>query len=384
MGSLMQRSAGSWRLRVYAGVEDGQRVYVTRTVTGTEREARRALARLEVEVDERRAPRTKGTVGDLLEEWWAVKAWKSAGGRRQARSDIDRYLIPQLGAVKLARLDTARIDRLYAGLLDGSLAVRRRPLGPGTVRRLHVTLHAALTWGVRKGRLGSNPASVANAPVDPPTKIRAPEGGEVWALIAGARTPEFAAFLRLAAATGRRRGELCALTVTDVKVDESAVVFDKRAVLISGGVIIEEMDKTGRATRVHVDPETMATLVAHMAAMRDRAVAYGTVPARGAYLFSDALDCSSPWRPDSVSRRFRTLAAALGFGDLDLHGLRHAHVTELLTAGVDVETVAQRVGDDPRTIYKTYSHYRPAADRRAAGIWGGLLGPAPSEPEFST
>lgn len=379
----MQRGEGHWRLRVYVGVEDGKRVYATRSFEGTERGARKALARFETELDDRLVARPgQGTTADLLEEWWTVKAWRSAGARRQARGDIDRYLLPHLGAIKLARLDHQPIDRLYRGLLDGSLARRGRPLGASTVRRLHVTLHAALGWGVKKGRLGRNPAAVANAPVDPPTQVRAPEGREVWALIAAAPTAEFAAFLRLAAATGRRRGELCALAVSDVRVDESAVVFDKRAVLVPGRVIIEARDKAGRATRVHVDAETMATLERHITAMRDRALVFGDLPGRKAFLFSDATDCSIPWRPDSTSRKFRLLAAAVGLDDLDLHGLRHAHITELLTAGVDVETVAQRVGDDPRTIYKTYSHYRPAADVKAAAIWGKLLGPAPADREM--
>src|SRR5262252_4629979 len=105
MASIRERPAGSgrWQLRVYAGRQDGRDVYVTRTFEGTERAARKAAARLETEYEDRRAPLPgQGTVAELLEAWWTTKDWQSAGSRRQARGDLDRYLLPELGPIHLA------------------------------------------------------------------------------------------------------------------------------------------------------------------------------------------------------------------------------------------------------------------------------------------
>lgn len=378
MGSLRERPPGSgrWQLRAYAGRDVGRDIYVTRTFVGTERAARKELARLEVELEDRRAPRPgQGSVAELLEDWWMLKDWQSAGSRRQARSDLDRYLLPKLGPIHLARLDHDPIDRLYQSLLNGNGSITGRPLGRGTVRRLHATLHAALAWGVKKGRLGVNPAARATPPTPPPSAVRAPEPWEVRDLLAAAAPVEFAAFLRLAAATGRRRGDLLGLQVPDVH--DNVVVFTRRAVLGDCRIVIEDLDKNRRATRLEIDDATAAVLRTHLTWMRERALALGTGLTRRAFVFSDAADGSVPWRPDSTSRKFRLLAGRVGLDDLTLHGLRHAHVTELLTAGIDVETVARRVGDDPRTIYRVYSHFRPAADRRAAHAWGELMGGDP-------
>jgi integrase len=38
------------------------------------------------------------------------------------------------------------------------------------------------------------------------------------------------------------------------------------------------------------------------------------------------------------------------------HGLRHTHATMLLKYGHPVIAVAERLGDDPITIEKTYAH----------------------------
>lgn len=374
MGTKRERPKGSghWQLRVYAGREGGKDIPATETFIGTEREAAKALSRFEARVEARHNPAgARGTVGEILEDWWALKQWPKAGSKAKARSDLDCYLLPHLGTIRVARFDQRPIETLYRGLLDGRLAKRHRPLAPGSVARLHSTLHAALEWGVFRGRLGWNPAARVDAPNDPPTKVRAPEPDEVARLLAAA-PPDFAAFVRLAVGTGRRLGDLLGITLPQIRPADRAIQFDQVVVRAGNRVLVEPFDKNGRAARVEVDDDTWAALVGQHRAMDDRAAAMGTRLARGAFLFSDDPEGRAPWRPDSTSRKFRTLAETLGIGHT-LHSLRHFHITELLTAGVDVETVAQRVGDDPRTIYKTYSHFRPRADRRAADAIGAVL-----------
>ena len=54
-----------------------------------------------------------------------------------------------------------------------------------------------------------------------------------------------------------------------------------------------------------------------------------------------------------------------------LHDLRHYHATSLLTAGVDVRTVAGRLGHaNPSTTLSVYAAWQPAADRAASDIAG--------------
>jgi integrase len=56
------------------------------------------------------------------------------------------------------------------------------------------------------------------------------------------------------------------------------------------------------------------------------------------------------------------------------HDLRHAHVTQLLGAGVDATTVAARVGHaSTRMTLDCYAHTLPAGDVAAAAIIGAML-----------
>ena len=66
------RGSDSWELRVYCGVDAASKHprYVTRTVHGSKRFARAALAELVEEADHARAH--QGSVGELLERWYAA------------------------------------------------------------------------------------------------------------------------------------------------------------------------------------------------------------------------------------------------------------------------------------------------------------------------
>jgi integrase len=83
--------------------------------------------------------------------------------------------------------------------------------------------------------------------------------------------------------------------------------------------------------------------------------------------------------PRVMTRRFNRLRDRLGL-EVRLHDLRHHVATQLLAAGVDVVTVAGRLGQDPAVTLRTYSHFVPARDQAAADVMAGLLDGITVEP----
>lgn len=368
-----------WLFRAYGAKAE--------TFKGSEREAKKALARYEVKVQNREMPApSQATVGELLEEWFDKKAWKSLGSKRQAREELDRYLLPHLGHVRCSRFDEKPVEALYAGLLDGSLTKRGKPLAPRSLVRLHATLRSACNWAVRRRKLNFNPTLRVDVPAIPPTTVRAPEPEDVVAILEEASVtqtrgrvlvddPVFATFVRIAAATGRRREDVVALQVRDLKVIERALVFDKRAVSPGKGqpVAIEELDKNGRTARIRLDQKTYDMVAARIAALEDTASACGVRLPRDAFLFSPDPLGKDPWRPEYATSRFGAVTRRLGLKGATLHTLRHHAITSLLEAGIDIETVGRIVGDDAVTILKVYSHYRRTNDDRAANVMAARL-----------
>lgn len=81
-----------------------------------------------------------------------------------------------------------------------------------------------------------------------------------------------------------------------------------------------------------------------------------------------------PYPPDAVSSRYKKMAIRLGI-KTHIHALRHFSATELLTAGVDLRTVAGRLGHGGggATTLRVYAAWVAAADQKAAEILGGRM-----------
>jgi integrase len=185
--------------------------------------------------------------------------------------------------------------------------------------------------------------------------------------------PELATFIMLAASSGARRGELLALRWSDIDLDRGRLSIERGIVRV-GDDLIEQGTKTHQSRRISLDAGTVAALRAHEALMIGRAqAAAGTITPQS-FVFSHSVDCSSPWHPDSTSRAFRRVCQQAGIKDVRLHDLRHYVATRLLAAGVDVRTVAGRLGHrNPSTTLNVYSHFVPESDQEAAEKLGQIF-----------
>jgi hypothetical protein len=112
-----------------------------------------------------------GTVADLLDRWvaHASPGW-STSTLRQNRSVIECHLKPLLGHLAVNKLTTVDVDDVYRHLLRAGGADGRQ-LAPGTVHRVHVVLHRALTQAMRWEWVWLNPASSASPPRISPAEV---------------------------------------------------------------------------------------------------------------------------------------------------------------------------------------------------------------------
>jgi integrase len=180
----------------------------------------------------------------------------------------------------------------------------------------------------------------------------------------------------LAASSGARRGELIALRWKDIDLLRGTLSIE-RGVVIVDGQLIEQGTKTHQSRRITLDATTREVLGRHRSRMEEAAELAGTAITSDSFVFSESLDGSAPWRPDSTSRAFRSLCHRTGVSEVRLHDLRHYVATRLLTAGVDVRTVAGRLGHrNPSTTLNVYAHFVPETDQEAADALGQIFGDA--------
>jgi site-specific recombinase XerD len=108
-------------------------------------------------------------------------------------------------------------------------------------------------------------------------------------------------------------------------------------------------------------------LAEHAERCQARSAALGIELPPSAFVVSAAPDGGTPLSPDSVSQRYDRMAARLRV-DTTLHKLRHFSATELLLGGVDIRTVAGRLGHGGggATTLRVYAAWVSEADQRAA------------------
>lgn len=356
-----------WRLRVYAGADPvtGKGRFLEKGMRGTQRAAEVALRKLAAEVDAGRHRSTDGTVGFLLDRWIAqgTHSW-SPTTLDSYTSNARRHIRPALGDVPLSKLDAAMLDAFYDSL-------RAKGLASATVRKNHNIIRRALVQAVRWGWINANPAALAEPPKVTQHEIVPPTGGQVdavMALVAGLDA-DFATFLAVSSGTGARRGEVCGLREGDFDPDEATLLI-ARAVVPSGAGIHVKGTKTDRQRRIALDPGTVAVLNLHIERIHKRAAVVGGRTIPNPYLFSRRVDGATPPKPATISQAWKRRCVRAGVAGVRLHDLRHRQATVLLAAGVDVRTVAGRLGHANAAVtLKVYGHFMPAADRRAADLW---------------
>ena len=249
-----------------------------------------------------------------------------------------------------------------------------KPLTAKTIRNIHNILSGAFSTAERWEWISWNPAESAK----PPTVIRrsvpatAPE--DVAKVMAeGRRThPAMALYLWLAAITGARRGELCALQVCDVDLENGVLHLAHNYVVVAGQRVRKDT-KTHQDRYLAIDPVTCALLCEHLEAIRTELGRLGLELPKDAYVFSNDPMGASPWNPDWATHKASDLAAAAGV-KLNIKGLRHYTASQLLAARFDLRNTAARLGHGSggATTLRHYADPVSEVDRRAAAYLAQL------------
>jgi integrase len=408
-GTIDKLPSGALRVRVYAGIDAVTKrrhdlVEIISVGPEARKQAEAARARLLNQLYERRHPRTDATVGQLLQRHLRESVIEPST-RSTYEGYVERHVLPFIGSIKVAVLDADVFDSFYAELrrcrdhCDGKrngvdhrtpraheCDERCRPhtctgLSSSTIRQIHFILSGALRRAVRWRWISENPIDQAAPPATPRSNPRPPTPAQAARIINEAwKDPDWGMLVWLTMVTGLRRGELCAIRWRNLDLANRVLHLD-RSIAQRGRRLWEKNTKTHQDRRIVLDPETVALLDAHRerAAMRMKMLGLGFDDE--AFVFTRAPDGSSPLRPDSVSQRYSGLARRLHIST-SLHKLRHYTATELISAGVDVRTVAGRLGHSGggTTTLRTYTAWKSEADQRAAGDLAARMPAHPNLP----
>lgn len=374
---------GVWALRVYVGRNaHGAPVQRRRLVDSGKgkagagvREARTVLAKMHTEVQENGGTKrvtTKGlTVAKLLDRYigHCEQQDKSPTTVREYRRIAEKTLVPRFGNIKVDDLDQDHLDALYADLKHNGLKAT-------SIRRVHALMSAAIRFGQKKKIVKQNVATLASPPPVATVEIEAPTVAQVRLIIAAAEAKgdqSLATIVTVAALTGARRGELCALRWSDIDFTAAALTISQSVYRTADAEWSLKDPKSHQKRQISLDPVTLEALRRHRA-MADALAAdlELDLPETG-FIFSESPLGSEPLVPDVVTQRYAKVAKSLGIRS-HFHTLRHFHATQSIAGGFDAVTVGQRLGhSNPTVTLKFYAHALEQRDRDLAAAMGAEL-----------
>ncbi|MGH3900730.1 MAG: tyrosine-type recombinase/integrase [Pseudonocardiaceae bacterium] len=252
-----------------------------------------------------------------------------------------------------------------------------RPLSVSSVRECHAVLSGALTAAMRWGWIAVNPLEAVKRPRQQHPKPDPPTAQEAARIVSAAweQDADWGTFVWLAFITGARRGELLGLAWEHLDLPAGLLTIRRNLVRQNGKMAIKDT-KTHQMRIVSLDPDTVAILTAHQERVQGCCTELGTTLDDDSFAPDHRRHCD----PDGITHRYAKMAADLGI-DPHLHALRHYSATELIAAGVDVRTVAGRLGHGGggATTLRVYAAWLAAVDKSAAGLLASRL---PKPPGF--
>lgn len=337
---------------------DGKRGQVTKQGFKTKGDAQEAL-RLAIQEAEQRKPQSEETFGAFFTRWLEEYGPAHWGPKtRQENASRAKYMIGKFGDIPMTELAPEVIER---GLqqLKAAGGIQGRPLSGKTVSEAAGLMSQALKTARRWGILAFNPMEDVKRPPKEKRETAPPEISEFERYLASVQGTRYYTLSLFCGTTGARRGEALALTWPDINWQTGEVILCKAVIQIRQGngtsKILLKSTKGNRSRKLRMTPSTLDALRRHRDEMDRERDLYGTS-------YDDRTPLVFPrlgggyQKPDKVSQRIREYMQRAGL-DASLHSLRHMHASELLSDGVPLPAVSERLGHwDANVTLGVYSH----------------------------
>lgn len=354
MASIHERTGrtGKSTFQVRWRVDGEQRSFTVQTKA----QARQLKSHVELHGDYLDAP--ADTDAPTFAAWAVHHLEHLTGVSDRTRDDYRRQVDQHMTALADQPLPTITRDTVRRWVLD-----RQKHVSGKTLKNLHGLLHGILASAVEAGHLPANPARGVRLPrADDHERVEAAflTEPEFW-LIADEVPDYWRPFFILLAGTGIRLGELMALTVGDLLVDQpTPVVRINKALRYTRGKGFEVGPTKSRRSRrtVSLDRIAIDALKPHLERPAGERL---VIQPNGKPMYPTNL-YARIWRPAVDRARAKGLAK-----NPRIHDLRHSHASWLIARGLGLTVVQSRLGHESIvTTVDRYSHLLPDMHSQAA------------------
>ena len=310
------------------------------------------------------------TTGEWLDTWLEhyAKPLMRATTYNNYETLIRLYIKPYVGEVRLNKLTTLQIQKLYNRLLTNGRFDRPeakdqpKGLSGKTVRNIHTVIHSACEKAIMERILAVNPTKGCRLPKKDHTEMKVLPPEKLADFFREAKETGVFELYYLDLSTGLRRGELLGLKWSDI-VFENRTLEVKRQIQRVNGVIQETAPKTRNAYRKILLPVEAVEILQQYREQQTL---------ESEYVFSSPT--GGIMEPDCARKMLKRVLERAGLDEMRFHDLRHTFATLALQNGVDVKTLSGILGHySAGFTLETYAHVTAQMQEDAANMVGGFL-----------
>ena len=365
-GMVRKREDGRWEGRIVVGHDEKGLPKTKNVLAKTKSECSAKLNALKASLQGPSEPKQRKTNADMtfgawLDHWYQRECKPKIRPKTQAdyENRIYQHVIPELGAIPLARLTAADLQQFYNRLKEGGRLLRVEQYGPGLsdrmVKSCHVTCRVALDQAVAQGLILKNPALSCKAPVTRPKEMQVLTGEEIQRLLIQAKEDGCFELLLLELTTGLRRGEILALRWDDLDFRTGTLRVERQVQRIQGKLAVSQ-PKTRASCRSILLPAPVLEILAQY---RQSVSSH--------WMFPSPKKENSPLDPAAVRKKLSAVLKRAGCPAARFHDLRHTFATSALEHGMDVKTLSTVIGHvSSATTLNVYAHVTDEMRQKAA------------------
>ena len=335
-----------WEGRITTERDPGTGKQIQRSVSGkTQKEVAQKLREISVEIDKRTylAP-TKLTVKDWLDTW--VKEYLEdikPSTKYLYTRNVEMYIIPNLGSVKLDALTSPMVQALYNRLHKPDKK-DVKPLSAKTIRSLHGVLHKALQQAVLNGYIRVNPTDACKPPRVVKKEIQPLDETQVSEFLKAIQGHPHEYLYKITLFSGIREGEVLGLTWDCVDLEHGTLLIKQqlRREQQKGGKYYFSPPKNNKSRVLSLAPSVVQLFRLQKLKQNGMRLEAGNSWEENNLIFSNQTGGFLSYR--TVYDCFKRIVDKIGSPSTRFHDLRHTYAVLAIKSGDDIKTVQENLG----------------------------------------
>ena len=334
-GSIVQRGDGRWMARYMLTLPNGDRK--RQTIYGTTPEIVRSKMRSEQADAANGSPvcRNGLTVANYLRDWVKVAPRIRESTRAGYAGVIRKHIIPAIGNIKLASLNTMRAQQVINHYISNGGSVRNAQI-------IRAVLSSSLRHAKRQGLVSQNVARDVELPTYQPPEKKIWTKQQALAFRNAIKTNKYRFLFEMYLTYGLRRGEALAIEWEDIDFDKKVIRIVQQYTYIGKNLEVCELKTKNSRRELPIMPHIEKTLLK----MRPTIPTGAVTTEKGEMI-----------KPTCLQNEFEKVIRALGLPSVTLHSLRHFTATFLKGANVSIKDAQMILGhSSPVTTIQHYQH----------------------------